>query len=128
MSILSIVHVDLSPELKNEFRKSVGLELSEILKRNFLSWKGFFDKFPNYSLCFYIVTKKEVEEIEIKGPGIFKKDKEIEYSLFMPNISYNILTYIDTIFEGLSRILENYGIEANDVKKMKQELLASLNL
>ncbi|AFM02684.1 hypothetical protein Fleli_0186 [Bernardetia litoralis DSM 6794] len=127
MSILSIVHVDLSPGLKNEFRKSVGFSLCEVLRNNFLSWKGFFKKYPNYSFCFYIITKNEVEEIEIKGPGIFKKDKEVEYSIFIPNRKYDLLSYVETVFDGLHKILSIYKVEENEIQEMKMQLLKSLS-
>ncbi len=128
MPILSIVHVDLSPGLENKFADSVGSSLREILTNNFLSWSNFFKKFPEYSLCFYIVTKKGVEEVEIKGPGIFKKNTEVEYSIFLPEKADNVISYIDAIFEGLSKILKNYEIEKNKIDEMKKQLLELLNL
>ena len=47
--------------------------------------KQFIEKYgEDYELMFRVSAKSSLAEPEVKGPTVFKDDKDIEYSIFLP--------------------------------------------
>jgi hypothetical protein len=82
MKTLYLSYIDLSPGLTNPFSKDSHPILLEVLRKNFENWNGFNSKCPEFSLGLIIVTKRGINELEVKGPSISKKHKVVDFSIF----------------------------------------------
>lgn len=65
----------------HRFQKFIGGEISSIVKPS--------DKFINeygedFDLIFRVSAKRDITDVDIKGPTVFKKDKDVEFTIFLP--------------------------------------------
>lgn len=106
------------------FQRSIHSFLSENIKNS----ERFCEKYKDYTLMFRMSAKKDITENEIKGPTIFRKDKDMEYSIFLPfdeimkneNYNYFALKYL---FEGIYSILDKYGFDFSIIKKEEEKFI-----
>ena len=113
------------------FQKWLGDALSELVEvsSEFSSKHG-----SDFGLGFRISAKDDIEEPEIKGPTIFKRDKTIEYSVFLPhkaNDYHDIAVashLVDQILDSVVVILPEVGLDASNVlkeaKRIRTEFLS----
>lgn len=128
MPILYLSYINLTPGLQNRFSDSTHKIVIEVLRRKFETWTGFFDKYTSWNLGYIITTKKGVEELEVKGPTIFKRDKLVDYTIFLPDVNYSLEEYIEFVFKGIAVSLKEYGVEDSAVILMREECRRDLNL
>ncbi len=122
-----VVFCDLSPELDNLYIDVSHSLLITILRKYFKNWIGFFEKHENYSLGFYITTKKGVGQLEIKGPSISRKMQIVDFSIFLPEEIRGLDHHTDLVFEGILLILQRFNVSEADVLEIKQEFKLILN-
>jgi hypothetical protein len=94
-------------------QKFFGAEVSKLVEPSpkFIKLHG-----EDYSLIFRISAKKELAVNEIKGPTVYKKDRDVEFTIFLPYVpimqqsdpNKNALEYL---FEGVYEILGKYEID-----------------
>ncbi len=85
----------------------------------------------DYELMIRVSAKKGLKENEIKGPTVFKKEKDIEFTIFLP---HDILIGKDnwaeetTIFllKGLYSVLNSLGINSDILKNSQTEIVTAL--
>jgi len=70
---------------------------------------------PDWEIIFRISAKKDIDETEIKGPTLFRKDKDIEYTIFLPyvkimNESDIYKAALNTILLSVREVLDSLGI------------------
>jgi len=75
----------------------------------------------DYSLMFRISAKRELAINEIVGPTVYKKDKDVEYSIFLPYTpiiqqSEPYISALEHILEGAYEILDDYEIDTSKLK------------
>lgn len=64
------------------FQKRMHEELSKLVKPS----EAFLKKYSeDFEIMFRLSAKSEIKEAEIKGPTIYKKDKDIEFTVFLPH-------------------------------------------
>jgi hypothetical protein len=60
--------------------------ISEILSELIQPSDDFVRKYgSNFEIVFYLSAKKNIPKPEIAGPGVYKKTREIEYTIFLPH-------------------------------------------
>jgi len=68
-------------------------------------------------------AKSEIRELEIRGPAVYKKTKDVEYTIFLP---YDIISSsgddkisgaLRYLLEGIVRVLEALKIDVREVLK-----------
>jgi len=87
----------------------------------------------DYSLEFNISAKWQLAVNEIVGPARYKKDKSVEYSIFLPytpimqqSEPYRRALY--HIFESVYEVLEGYEIDTSKLKAEQEELITEIIL
>jgi hypothetical protein len=76
---------------------------------------------------FKISAKKNLQENDVRGPGVYKKTKDVEYTVFLPfdviaghpDVSRHALRYL---LSGVRAVFERLEIDAAKVAE-KQEFL-----
>jgi hypothetical protein len=81
------------------FQKWLSGELSSIVQASPDFVRSYGDDFD---LVLYMSAKSEIQELEIKGPGVHKKTKDVEYTIFLP---YDIINKSDNVIAGAVRHL-----------------------
>ena len=82
----------------------------------------------DYTLAFRISAKKELAINEVLGPIVFKRDKDVEYSIFLPytpimqQINPNE-SALEHLFDGVYGVLENYEIDISLIKKRQKKII-----
>lgn len=108
--MLSLSYINLTPGLKNEFSSTAHHSLLKILRRHYESWTGFFERHPDFKIGFIIATKKDVVEVEVKGPSITNKFKVVDFTIFLPQDVNSMKNYLDNFFKGLNIFFKKYNI------------------
>jgi len=112
------VQVGISFPFSHVFQKFLSAEMTEILQPSpmFIGCYG-----EDYELMFRISAKQELESMEIKGPSIYRKTKDIEYTLFLPYTSImkepepNKIA-LEYLYEGVYCVLSKYEINVSNLK------------
>jgi hypothetical protein len=126
--MIYLSYINLTPGIKNNFSTQTHKTIFECFKNHNEIFEKFSKFHPEYSLGFTIVTKKDVSDLEIKGPTIMKKTKDIDYSIFLPDRNFNLDEYINLLFEGLGIALKKYDINDNQLLILRDECKRELGI
>jgi hypothetical protein len=89
----------------------------------------FINKYGrDYNLMFNISAKAAIQDNEIRGPAVFKKTKDVEFSVFLPfnvivrtpQISQSALAFL---FRGVYSVFELLHIDASRIVEKQQSLI-----
>ncbi len=64
------------------FQKWLGQEMSKLVKPSDSFLKTYSDE---YDLIIRLSAKSEIPRPEVVGPTVFKRDKDVEYTIFLPH-------------------------------------------
>ena len=128
MPILYLSYLNLTPGLTNQFSDESHQVVIRLLRKEFSSWSGFFSKYPDFDLGFIVVTKKNNQDLIVRGPAVSKKEKLIDYSIFLPEVLPDLSQYLDLIFEGFSKVVSNFGVDRNNIMRLKSQCKSELRL
>lgn len=101
------------------FQKWMHEELSKLVKPSGAFLKKYSEDFE---IMFRLSAKSEIKEAEIKGPTIYKKDKDIEFTVFLPHNGKPVESCEDCrrpleIFFGcMVIVLESLTLDASLIK------------
>ena len=122
-------YINLTPGFTNIYSDVTHQKVILPLRNHFFEWNHFFEKYgADFSLGFYVSTKRGTEQLEIKGPSISRKMKIVDFSIFLPDQIKDIDHYIDLVFEGVGIVLSRFKVSENEILKMKNECKKDLNL
>lgn len=85
----------------------------------------------DYELMFRVSAKTCVKENDIKGPQVFRKDKDVEYTIFLPykTIMRNEDFYREALrylFQGVYTVLESLDIDVARLKERESSLIDTI--
>ena len=123
-----LIYIDLTPGLENIYCTPTHRVIWETLNEHFLEWHGFLKRKQNYNLGFSVVTKRGVTKVEIRGPDIYRRKKDYEYAIYLPDEIKDLSAYIDFVFEGIKQVLSNFEVNPSDVDIIKFECRSKLAL
>lgn len=124
-----LAYTDLTPGHENSFVDFTHKFIIKILRDNFPKWSEFFNKYgKEYSIGFYVSTKKGTNEMKLYGPSISKKLQIVDYTIFLPDEIIDLNHYIDLIFEGVGIVLSKYGVSQREILAMKEKCKRDLDL
>lgn len=84
---------------------------------------------PDFGLIFRMSSKSDLATTEIKGPTIFKRDKSVEYSIFLPsNLLGNRSTddyraVLRALMDGIVTVMDGLGINTEKVKVESEDIV-----
>ncbi len=119
------IQVGISFPFSHLFQNFLGTKVTELVKPSSKFIKCYAE---DYSLMFRISAKKELTENEIRGATVYKKDKDVEFSIFLPytpimqkeNPNREALKYL---FEGIYEVLEKYEINVSMLKSEQNKII-----
>ncbi|MCA9195620.1 MAG: hypothetical protein KDB03_27800 [Planctomycetales bacterium] len=85
--------------------------------------EAFAEKYGgDFDLMFRMSAKSGIEQPEIKGPTVFKRDKDVEYTIFLPfrgsDYDSNVLRHAVTeLLDGIVRVLSELGFDTTSVSQ-----------
>jgi hypothetical protein len=100
------------------FQKWLGDALSERVEMSPEFSSGFG---AGYGLGLRISAKDDIEQPEIKGPTVFKRDKTIEFTIFLPHRPSDFhdldvaSLLLDQVLQSVVSILNQIGLDAANV-------------
>ncbi len=120
------IYIDVG--VKFEFNHVFQEYIHSILTRHSTPPNNFLERYKNYDFMFRMSAKKDIQDVEIKGPSIFKRDKDIEYSIFLP---YDVITQKDNhnywalkyLFRGIYEIYDKNKFEYDILEKKEEEII-----
>ena len=85
----------------------------------------------DWDLIFRISAKSAIQDTEVRGPTVFRKDKNVEYSIFLPfssirqkpNVSQ---TAIQILFDGFLSVLTSLDFSTERLEAQRLELIESI--
>jgi hypothetical protein len=112
------------------FNKWLGDALSQRIEVS----EQFRNKFgAEFGLGIRVSAKQEIDQPEIRGPTVFKRDKDVEFSIFLPHRSkdYHESTeasfVVEQLLEAAARAMQQVGLNTakliGDVPLLRAEFL-----
>jgi hypothetical protein len=76
-----------------------------------------------FGLGLRISAKEEIDQTEIKGPTVFKRDKDVEFSIFLPHrpkVYHDpavAVLLVDQVLQSVTVILQQIGLDPTNVAR-----------
>ncbi len=125
-----IGQIYIEPKVFYPFSHLFQIWLGEELTKRLKPSKEFIINYgEDFDLIFRVSAKSRISEVEIKGPTIFKRDKDIEFTVFLPFSDSNtngVVKYrqvLTRLFNGIVNALQSLGIDASNVINDSAELI-----
>lgn len=85
----------------------------------------------DYALGFYITAKVRIQKNEVHGPAVSKRNKDVEYSVFLPYDAINrkkdvLGSALEFLIEGVCEVLESLKIDTRHLKKRRDTLISHI--
>ena len=106
--------------------------LSEEITALVVPSAAFIKKYgADFNLIFRVSAKKDIQDNEIRGPTLFKKDKDVEYTVFLPfdvitchpEVSKSALVFL---LQGVCSVFELLEIETTSLAEIKASLVEKI--
>lgn len=103
--------------------------LSETITAVVVSSEAFNRKYgSDFSIVFTISAQQEIEYTQIKGPTVFKKAKDVEYSLFLPfdtiMLDTNVFpAAIRCLLDGVCSVLQSFDISTSGIDERRDAII-----
>jgi len=119
------IQVGISFPFNHLFQKFLGTEITKLVEFSPKFIKRYAE---DYSLMFRISAKKELAVNEIKGPTVYKKDKDVEFSIFLPYTAIMQSTEpnreaLKYLFEGIYEVFGKYEINISMLKSEQGKII-----
>ncbi len=82
----------------------------------------------NYQLGFNLSAKRSIQENEIRGPTVFKKQRDVEFTIFLPfdTIARKrdpLMGALNYLFQGVYSVLESLEIDTQALRESENSIL-----
>jgi hypothetical protein len=122
---LYVSQIYIEPGINYPFSHIFQKFISDSLSDSVVESPYFIKKYgENFSLVFNMSAKIHVEEVEIHGPSVYHKGKNVEYTIFVPFEEMTDKRYWDSVelakplkhlFSGIILVLEKLEIDPQRV-------------
>jgi hypothetical protein len=107
------IEVGVNFPFSHKFQKWISGALTEIIRPSPLYIKRYG---PDFDLMFRMSAKAKLVDSEVAGPTVFKKTKDVEYTIFLPydviDVSDNrYACALDYLFRAISLVLQSLEID-----------------
>ncbi len=112
------VEPGVSYPFSHQFQVWLGQELTNRVKPSQAFLQAYSDKFD---LIFRVSAKSKIAEPETKGPTVFKRDKDVEFTIFLPYESHEpngpsaYQRPLKLLFDSIAVILQGLGMDASRI-------------
>ena len=97
------------------FQRWIHKELSNLVPDSSV----FEQKYPGYNVIFNMSSKAKLTETLIMGPTVFKKNKDIEFSIFLPYLKHDrsdpnsLREPLRLLLDAIATVLRNLGADVS---------------
>lgn len=114
------VEFDVSHKVLKYIRKVLDENVVKDLDTDFVDYKDFY-------LNLVIATSKKTKELEVRGPEIKKRQKMIDYGLWLPfkkitRTNKYLEDFISYLFEAFKIVFTNYNVDIQKIETLKEEI------
>lgn len=108
-----------------DFQRYISAEVSSSVVPS----TAFITKYgDDYSLIFRISAKQSLYENEIRGPTVFKKTKDVEFTIFLPfeeimHRAHPPSAALNWIFAGVYSVFDRLDIEAGTLRERQSFII-----
>lgn len=102
--------------------------VSKAIADRIASPESFVQKYgENFDLIFNMSARSDIRETLIKGPAVFQRGKDVEYSIFLPYDSDNhdpsaLKQVVVRLLSAIVNVLTDLGFDASAVLRDSSEL------
>ena len=124
-----VSQIYISPGVNFDFTHHFQKLLSEELSAMVAQTGGFMRKYgPEFDLIFNMSAKKEIHENEIRGPSVYKKDKDVEFTIFLPFDVIGASTdryrvALKFLLDGIRTVFDKLGIDSAKLEERKESII-----
>lgn len=114
------------------FQKFMLREISELVAPS----EHFVRKYgPEFNLIFRMSAKTQIQDNEIRGPSVYRKTTDVEYTIFLPfdaivqggNVEVDdndaLRIALRFLFEGMVSVFDSLGIDSGRVREKQDSLI-----
>lgn len=111
------------------FQQKLSDEISSMVSSD----DAFSERFGlEWDLAFYISAKQEIQDVEVRGPSIWKKGRSVEFTLFLP---FDLIPRgdgfaspaLEFLCDGIQRVFDQIGLKADELGSRRQHLVHDLS-
>ena len=85
----------------------------------------------DWQLMFRISAKSKIHEIEIKGPTVYERDKDVEYTLFLP---FDVIAHEDNasqmalqlLLKGCCDVFRELGFDTETIERTSESMIDTI--
>ncbi len=82
----------------------------------------------DWELVFRISAKRAIPDNEIRGPSVFKKDKDVEFTIFLPfDVIRSSASAIEFLLQGVCTVLASLGFDTTQIRSRQASLAECLS-
>ncbi|HZF51093.1 MAG TPA: ribonuclease E inhibitor RraB [Polyangiaceae bacterium] len=120
------------PGAKFPFSHRMQVWMSEELSSLAKHFTEFERKYgAGYELMIQLSADRQISDNEIRGPAVYKKDKDVEYTLFLP---YDVIIEtkagcrgaLEYLLNGIFRIFELTGIDSGMLDERRDSIITHI--
>ena len=122
----------IQPNVTFPFSNRLQRRLAERVSGLVAASATFTSKYgPDWDLMFRISAKTDIGENEIRGPTVFTKEKDVEYTIFLP---FDIIANTDCVpqlalqflLEGCCHVLRGIDIDPAALEEAMEPMIESI--
>ncbi|MDR3406481.1 MAG: hypothetical protein P4L99_28615 [Chthoniobacter sp.] len=112
-----------------QFQRHLSDEISALVAPSAKFTQDYGD---DWQLMFRVSAKRGICDNEIRGPSVFKKDKDVEFTIFLPfdvihGESGVLQSAIGFLLQGVSSVLDSLGIDVSEIQAQRGRLSESIS-
>lgn len=123
------IEVDASYPFSHDFQKWISQELTKRIKPS----AQFVERYSeDYNLIFNMSAKLNISAPEIRGPSVFRKTSDVEFTIFLPhegrthNEPSGYERPLEILFSCITSVLKSLGMDASEVVKDSPALIKQI--
>lgn len=126
---IDITEIEMS-DCRLPFSNDFQIDFAKQLEKFVAASPSFTEKFgPGWSLSLCFSGKSSIRDTEIAGPGIYRKGKAVEFSIFIP---YDVVSKardaprstLEFLFQGIYSILQRIDLETQKLRAQEDKIIA----
>jgi hypothetical protein len=118
----------ISFDFSHRFQVYLGEQITELVEPS----SEFIERYGvDYDLMFRISAKQQIAENEIRGPTVFKRDKDIEFTIFLPfdvikSDQHVVKCALGYLFKGITAVFGLLSIDTSKILEQQDSLVESI--
>jgi hypothetical protein len=108
-----------------DFQRYISQEVTSLVKTS----SKFIEKYgDDFKLGFNVSAKHELEKNEVRGPSVFRKAKDVEYTIFLPFAVFMQqpdprLAALGFLFQGVYDVFRRLEIDSSKLQEQEGRII-----